>query len=144
MSLALLDVNLLLALVWPQHQFHRLAQNWFDQHHAKGWATCTVTQLGFIRLSSNPSYLHGEEKTPEEARLLLKGLVDHSHHRFLPDSEAPVRFPEIAEILGHQQVTDAYLVGMARLSHARLITFDRQLASLARKKGLVEVLVPTI
>jgi toxin-antitoxin system PIN domain toxin len=137
---ALLDVNFLLALAWPHHQFHPLAQRWFSQNQSKGWATCTVTQLGFIRLSSNPSYLRGEERTPEEARLLLRGLIDHPHHRFLPDRKSPVELSEMSAVLGHQQVTDAYLVGTARLSGFRLVTFDRQLVALGGSRGLIEVL----
>jgi predicted nucleic acid-binding protein len=50
------DVNLLLALAWPNHQFHRRARVWFAEHAGAGWATCAVTQLGFVRLSSNPAY----------------------------------------------------------------------------------------
>ena len=144
MAAALLDINFLIALAWPQHQFHPIATTWFDKHHAKGWATCTATQLGFIRLSSNPSFLPGANKTPEEARQLLAELIDHAHHRFLTDLEAPVFFPEIASLLGHQQLTDAYLLGMARLNKCRIVTFDRRLASLASNKNLIEVLLPPI
>jgi len=144
MSVALFDVNFLVALAWPHHQFHPVANAWFNKHHAKGWATCTATQLGFIRLSSNPSYLQGAKKTPEEARRLLVELIGHPHHRFLSDLEAPVYFPEIASLLGHQQLTDAYLIGMARLTRSRLVTFDKRLASLTSNKSLIEVILPSI
>jgi toxin-antitoxin system PIN domain toxin len=144
MSVALFDVNFLLALAWPQHQFHPIARSWFQKHQAHGWATCAVTQLGFIRLSSNRSYLPKSEKTPEEARQLLAALVDHPSHRFFSHLDAPVRFSEISRILGHQQLTDAYLLGVARLSKARFITFDKAVASLTTSKNLVEVLTPKI
>jgi uncharacterized protein len=140
MSLALFDINFLLALAWPQHQFHPIAQSWFDRHNAGGWATCTVTQLGFIRLSSNPSYLPKCEKTPEEARQLLLELVAHPKHRFLSNLEAPVHLSEISRIFGHQQLTDAHLLGVARLSKAKFVTFDKGVAALANNKSLVEVL----
>jgi toxin-antitoxin system PIN domain toxin len=143
-SIALFDLNFLVALAWPHHQFHSTANTWFHKHHAKGWATCTATQLGFIRLSSNPSYLQGAKKTPEEARQLLVELIHHPHHRFLTDLEAPVYFPEIASLLGHQQLTDAYLIGMARLTESRLVTFDRRLASLTSNKNLIEIIRPSI
>jgi len=144
MSVALFDVNFLVALAWPHHQFHPIANSWFDKHHAKGWATCTATQLGFIRLSSNSSFLQGTTKTPEEARQLLVELIRHPHHRFFSDLEAPVYFPEIASLLGYQQLTDAYLIGMARLTQSRLVTFDRRLASLTSNKSLIEIILPSI
>ena len=143
MSVALFDINFLVALAWPHHQFHAMASSWFDKHHAQGWATCTATQLGFIRLSSNSAFLQGATKTPEEARQLLVELIGHPHHRFFADLEAPAYFPEIASLLGHQQLTDAYLVGMARLTHSKLVTFDKRLASLTANKSLVEVLRPS-
>jgi toxin-antitoxin system PIN domain toxin len=144
MSVALFDLNFLVALAWPHHQFHPIANSWFNDHNAKGWATCTATQLGFIRLSSNPAYLQNATKTPEEARQLLAELIKHPHHRFLSDLEPPVYFPEITSLLGHQQLTDAYLIGMARLTHSRLVTFDKRLASLATNKSLIEIILPSI
>jgi toxin-antitoxin system PIN domain toxin len=144
MSAALFDVNFLLALAWPHHQFHSIARSWFDKHHRLGWATCTVTQLGFIRLSSNPSYLPKSEKTPEEARQLLAALIDHPNHRFLSKVEAPVHFSEISRILGHQQLTDAYLLGVARLSKVKFVTFNKAVAALASSKNSVEVLTAKI
>lgn len=144
MAVALFDINFLIALAWPQHQFHPIATSWFNRHHSKGWATCTATQLGFIRLSSNPSFLPATSKTPEEARQLLVELIQEPHHRFLSDLEAPVYFPEIASLLGHQQLTDAYLIGMARLTHSRLVTFDKRLASLTSDKSLIEIILPSI
>lgn len=56
MKHALLDTNVLLALAWPNHQHHEQAHAWFSAYARKGWSTCAFTQLGFIRLSSNPAY----------------------------------------------------------------------------------------
>ena len=141
---SLFDINFLLALAWPNHQFHSIANTWFEKQASHGWATCAVTQLGFIRLSSNPSYLKEAKKTPEEARQYLKSLLEHQKHRFLVDLDAPVHFPEIASIVGHQQLTDAYLVGLARLTGTRLVTFDKHPAALAINKKYVEVLAPMV
>ena len=52
----LLDTNLLIALLWPSHEKHDLALKWFTRHRAKGWATCPITQAGFVRIVSNPSF----------------------------------------------------------------------------------------
>jgi toxin-antitoxin system PIN domain toxin len=144
MSLALFDINFLIALAWPNHQFHSITSDWFARNRNQDWATCTVTQLGFIRLSSNRSYLQNTEKTPEEARLLLAELISQPRHRFLSDAPAPISLTEVSRIMGHQQLTDAYLLGVARVSRAKLVTFDRRLAALADKQSLVEVLGPTI
>ena len=144
MSRALLDVNFLLALAWPHHQFHATAEEWFYRNQAKGWVTCAVTQLGFIRLSSNRAYLGALAKTPEEARDLMEALTSDPHHAFLGDLKAPVAMKEIAKLFGHQQVTDAYLIGVARLSKSKLVTFDRQLAALAGDKSTLEILTPRL
>lgn len=56
MTAILLDTNVLLALAWPNHQHHGTAQRWFKREAPRGWATCALTQLGFVRLSSNPAY----------------------------------------------------------------------------------------
>ena len=85
MTDALLDVNVLLALAWPNHQFHSSARRWFADHEG-AWCTCVVTQLGFVRLSSNPAFTD-QAKLPAEvdwayttirsvlARLEEKGAV---------------------------------------------------------------------
>ena len=53
---ALLDLNLLTALLWPRHEHHEVAHTWFDERRVDGWATCPLTQLGFVRLVSNPAF----------------------------------------------------------------------------------------
>ena len=68
MKAALLDINVLLALAWPDHQHHAAAHGWFAQESRLGWATCAFTQLGFIRLSSNPAYTSGAVIPVETAR----------------------------------------------------------------------------
>jgi len=141
MARALFDVNFLLALAWPNHQFHTTAHTWFHQHRSRGWATCAITQIGFIRLSSNSNYLGSAAKSPEEAGNLLAILTADSHHRFISELPAASQMPEMMRAYGHQQVTDAYLIGLSRLSKAKLVTFDRHLTSLASNKNLVEILV---
>jgi predicted nucleic acid-binding protein len=72
--IALLDVNLLVALAWPNHVHHRQALAWFLDNQPLGWATCSVTQSGFIRVSSNQSALP-DAKSPQEALLLLRRIA---------------------------------------------------------------------
>ncbi len=125
MKPALLDINVLLALAWPNHQHHGAAHDWFRSEARHGWATCGFTQVGFIRLSSNPAYTPAAVPPPEAAELLQR-LIAHKHHRFWPSPPAadPVFF---AKALGHQQVNDAYLVAVARAQQGRLVTLDTRL-----------------
>ena len=62
----LLDVNVLVALAWPNHIFHKAAREWFSSVHQAGWATCPITQSGFVRVSSNPRVIP-EARSPAEA-----------------------------------------------------------------------------
>jgi hypothetical protein len=131
-DLLLLDVNALLAVAWPNHQFHHEAVDALSS--ASRWATCALTQLGFIRLSSNPSVV-GIAKRPIEAATLLSGLVADSLHVYLDSHPSPVSESwrhAFDNLLGHQQVTDAYLLNLAAANHAVLATFDRRLAAFSK------------
>jgi toxin-antitoxin system PIN domain toxin len=122
MKTALLDVNVLLALAWPNHQHHSEAHDWFSAQARHGWASCAFTQVAFIRLSANPNYTPNAV-SPEEAATLLDELLRHKHHHFWPSPTAAN--PNIyLRALGHQQVTDAYLASVARHQKGRLVTFD--------------------
>ncbi len=78
---ALLDLNLLAALFWPSHEHHAVAHDWFDQRRADGWATCPLTQLGFVRLVSNPAFSRDALSVRDALTLLLKNL-EHPDHVF--------------------------------------------------------------
>jgi toxin-antitoxin system PIN domain toxin len=135
---ALLDVNVLLALAWPNHQHHGIAQRWFRDNAEKGWATCGLTQLAFVRLSSNPAFT-ADAALPREAAGLLQTLIQHSGHRFLnsPGAADPAIF---ANAIGHQEVNDAWLVEVARQNACSLVTLDRRLFGHARHDRLVELI----
>jgi toxin-antitoxin system PIN domain toxin len=139
---ALLDVNFLVALAWENHQFHPVARRWLEKHEHLGWATCAITQLGFIRLSSQPSIFGTHAKTPEQARLLLSECISRRHHVFFPKLPGASDCHELSKIMGPNKVTDAYLVGVAHFYHSRFVTFDRRLASLTPNKNLIEVVSP--
>jgi len=140
---ALLDVNVLLALAWPNHQFHRPARRWFAGHEG-AWCTCALTQLGFVRLSSNPAFTD-QAKLPAEAARLFVGMTRNSGHRFigeLPPLESPEFVDAVERMLGHQQVTDGYLVALAQHHEIRLVTFDRRIDALSRNHQTVLRLTP--
>lgn len=130
--LLLPDVNVLIALCWPNHQFHGAAHRRMGRPGQR-WATCALTQLGFIRVSSNPA-VTGVRKTPQEAVAILASLIEDPNHVFLRSLPPPAErriSPCFARILGYQQVTDAYLLELAVRNRATLLTFDARLRSLA-------------
>ncbi|HET6386477.1 MAG TPA: TA system VapC family ribonuclease toxin [Armatimonadota bacterium] len=131
MTVSLPDVNVLIALAWPNHIHHRRARQWFDTHHQNGWATCPFTQAGFIRISSNPRIVD-QAVTPSEACRLLQRIAARGSHTFWPDDLDLVSDPEapLGLLVGHQQVADAYLLGLAIRHRGRLATFDRGVAAL--------------
>lgn len=138
MKAALLDVNVLLALAWPNHQHHSAAHDWFGAQARHGWASCALTELAFIRLSANPAYTPSAV-SPQEAAGLLEQLLRHRHHRFWsspPAAEAKL----FSFSLGHEQVTDAYLASVARHEKGRLVTFDPR--SVPHGPDVVEVISP--
>lgn len=137
----LLDVNVLLALAWPNHQFHATATNRLDASSGR-WATCALTQLGFIRLSTNP-HVVGQSVSPPKAASLLAAMLSDSKHFFiesLPSPVAPPHLRDLNRILGAKQLTDIYLLRIASSASARFLTFDRKLGEMARDICQVEVL----
>jgi toxin-antitoxin system PIN domain toxin len=129
---ALLDLNLLTALLWPTHEHHDVAHRWFSARGKAPWATCPLTQLGFVRLTSNPAFSR-DALTPVQAIALLARNVAHPLHQFWPDSLSVeiATEPATPALRGHQQLTDAYLLGLARRRKGVLATFDRGMRSLA-------------
>lgn len=130
MSVGLLDVNVLIALAWPSHVHHAQAHAWFARRAADGWATCPLTQLGFVRISSNPKIIP-EAVLPQQALKVLGQMVEHKHHVFWTDDLGLTdRHIPVVHLMGHRQVTDAYLLGLAIRRRGRLVTLDESLSSL--------------
>ena len=133
----LLDTNVLIALLWPGHTQHDTAMKWFARHRAKGWATCPFTEAGFVRLVSNPAFSR-DAVTPREASGLLAANTAAKDHLFWPD-EWPfadaVAFSG-ARLVGHQQVTDAYLLGLALRRGGLLATLDERVVVLTEVKSV--------
>jgi uncharacterized protein len=141
----LLDVNLLVALAWPNHVHHDRALAWWRRRGSRPWATCPVTEFGFVRVSSNPLVVR-EAKTPGEAIALLARIVAQAGHLFWSDDVSIVDSAAIdaARIVGYRQVTDAHLVAIALRHGGRLATFDRGVGELvpagANRHELIELL----
>ena len=140
-DLLLLDVNVLLAMAWPNHQFHVAAIQRLEANRNR-WATCAITQLGFIRLSSNPPVVP-RPRSPSEAAALLSIMVQDARHVYLdalPSPTAKDFGAELAGLLGHKQVTDAYLLALARRHGAAFVTFDARMKHLKASGATLEIL----
>jgi uncharacterized protein len=130
-AVSLLDVNVLVALAWPNHEHHELASRWFRHNQQAGWATCPLTQSGFVRVSSNQRVIPGA-KSPGEAAALLLRFLHLPHHVFFLDDVSLVasRFVAPERLTGHGQVSDAHLLGIALRHGGRLATLDRGILAL--------------
>lgn len=136
----LLDVNVLIALAWPSHVHHLIAQRWFARKRVAGFRSCPLTQTGFVRISSNPKFTP-DAVSPKEALGLLQRISALPEHEFWPDD---LRLADVIDecdyIVGHRQITDAYLLALARTRSAILATLDRGVLSLSRSSECVELL----
>ena len=127
--MALLDVNVLVALVWDSHVHHTAAKAWFEAEASRGWASCSVSESGFVRVSSNPKVLPSPIGV-EDAREVLRKLRSAPGHRFLAD-DVSITDSDVPKLSGHRQVTDAHLLALARRRGVPLVTFDAGIAALA-------------
>jgi len=125
---ALLDVNVLVALFDPDHVHHELAHDWFADHGADGWASCPITQNGLVRVLSNPRY-GSPDSTLRAVRGAVRRLFASKDHQFWPDdvSLCDDSVFDVAGMVGHRQITDVYLLGLAKKRKGHLVTFDRSI-----------------
>ncbi|MBP7828351.1 MAG: VapC toxin family PIN domain ribonuclease [Kiritimatiellae bacterium] len=142
---ALLDVNLLIALAWPSHVHHEPAHRWFAGNERFGWATCPLTQLAFVRLSSNSRIIE-DAVLPQEALAVMKRIILLPHHVFWTDDLDPSALADgpFARIGSHRQVTDAYLLALAAARQGRLATLDRGMAALVPSDWKAEEVLTVI
>src|SRR5262249_29658930 len=134
MSTYLLDINVLVALLWTNHEQHAIARDWFKSHQKSGWATCPLTQAGFVRVSSNPR-VFPDAPLPMKALEVLQSNLESSAHHFWKDEIPLVQAiaPFESRLVGHQRITDAYLLGLAIHKHGVLATFDNGIGALLPK-----------
>lgn len=124
---ALLDVNVLIALFDVGHIHYGSARNWWNTNERGGWASCVLTQNGFVRVISKPGY-----ERPVPLRVAIAALTDQASqtdHEFWPDdiSITDDKLFDHGYILGPNQITDVYLLALAVKHDGRLVTFDRGL-----------------
>lgn len=127
MKRSLLDVNVLLALLDSDHVDHARASAWLDDNIAGGWASCAITENGFVRVLSQPRY--PSPVSPAVAIGVLDEARAGGHHAFWPCDISVLDSPVIdrTRVHGPAQVTDAYLLALAVAHGGRFVTFDRSL-----------------
>ena len=128
MSVSLLDVNVLLALLDEAHVHHLDAHRWFSRNRQYGWASCPLTINGCMRIMSNPAY-PGAHPAPTELASALRDLGATRDHHYWPGSVSLLdeTLFRSSEFVGHRQITDIYLLGLAVRNHGRLATFDHSI-----------------
>lgn len=128
----LLDLNVLVALIDDEHVYHRIARRWFDARMSEEWGLCPLTEAGLVRLTTNPA-LGPMLRTFAETKVLLDEIAMWPGYRYWPITEswATLTAPFAARIFGYQQVTDAYLLGLAIKEDGVLVTFDKGIRFMA-------------
>lgn len=121
---ALLDVNVLIALLDADHSLHTRAIEWFGENARAGWASCPITQNGCIRIMSHPSY-----RSALPVRLVMERLAEacaSTQHEFWPDDVSLLdqKVADAARIHGPRQLTDLYLLALAVRRGGQFVTFD--------------------
>jgi toxin-antitoxin system PIN domain toxin len=124
---ALLDINVLLALLDADHVDHQRAQEWLSGEIQHGWASCALTQNGFVRIVSQPRY--PSPVSPFEAIERLRRATSTEYHEFWPCSISLLEDRRInsGHVHGPRQVTDVYLLALAVEHRGRFVTFDRSI-----------------
>jgi uncharacterized protein len=136
----LADVNVLIALMDEDHIHHKLVAKWFDASNEDEFGVCAFTETGFLRVTTNPK---AGSHSIEGALEALASLTNHAGYRFWPMAAgwAELVEPFRERVFGHQQITDAYLLGLAVKEGGVLVTLDKAIQYMAGMKFSRNVLV---
>jgi len=128
----LLDLNVLIALTERGHKHYQKAQDWLNSTCKGRWGVCPLTEAGFVRVTTNAAF-HPGPRTMEQAIAILQALKGYPGYWYWEINESWVTLtaPFSASIFGHQQVTDAYLLGLAIKEKGVLVTFDKGIQYMA-------------
>lgn len=140
MSTSLLDVDVLLALLDSDHVDHVRAQQWAEANLASGWASCTLTENGFVRTISTPRY---PRAISTSAAIELLATATDLHTWWPSDvSLLDASVVDRSRLHGPGQVTDTCLLALAVHHGGRLVTFDRRISLGVVRGARQEHLVP--
>jgi len=123
----LLDINVLIALLDPDHVFHDRAHVWWRGQAKSGWASCPLTENGVVRIMSNPAYSQVVKFRPGELVERLDLFVSQSNHEFWPDDLSLRDETALVRDRLHSSraLTDVYLLALAVKHQGSLATFDQ-------------------
>jgi toxin-antitoxin system PIN domain toxin len=130
----LLDVNVLLALADPMHVHHEAAHRWFASRESPAWATCPITENGFVRVASHPGYPNRPGDVPVVLSV-LRQLCAAQGHQFWSDDVSLPAVLRPGAVVTHAHVTDVYLLGLAVHRSGQLATFDARIPAAAVQGG---------
>jgi len=124
---SLFDINLIIALLDPDHIFHERAHAWWAANSDKGWASCPLTENGVVRIMSNEGYSRQMNFAPGDLISRLREFTELTDHKFWEDdlSVLDENIFVADRIHGSRQLTDLYLLALAVKHSARLVTFDK-------------------
>ncbi len=124
----LLDINVLIALMDPDHAFHQLAHEWWNQDD-RPWASCPITENGLIRIMASTAYSKRSQLSVSDVATLLSVFVSNSNHEFWHDhlSIRDAQEFQHTSILSSKHLTDLYLLALATKNNATLVTFDQNI-----------------
>ena len=134
MTVYLLDINLLLALMDPMHVHHEPSHQWFAENGQQAWATCPLTENGFIRIAGHPNY----PNRPGDITAvfsILRQLCEAAGHYFWPEDLSILDILTPDSIITHNQITDIYLLGLAVHNKGKLATLDRRIPAEVLRGG---------
>ena len=143
MTTYLIDVNLLLALSDPMHVHHEVAHWWFADVGRLSWATCPLTENGFVRIAAHPSYPNRPGDV-SAVLSLLRGFCGADGHCFWEEDVSIRDLLEGDVLITHAQVTDVYLLGLAVAKGGKLATLDQRIPAAAVRGGDAALEVITI
>jgi uncharacterized protein len=128
----LLDLNVLIALTESAHVHYHRAHDWFNSSGKADWGVCPLTEAGFIRVTTNPAY-RPVARSMGQALAILAMFKAYPGYSFwkIDKSWVALTAPFARRIVGHLQVTDAYLLGLAIEKNGLLVTFDKAIERLA-------------
>ena len=129
----LLDVNILVALCLRDHVHHTLVNDWWARVPSRAWASCAITELGFIRVVMNAKVNPEPLNLPSALETLTK-IKSVGQHRFWPSLVAPdslAVFQDASDAIGFRQTTDLYLLATAMVNNGQLATLDRGVLNMA-------------
>ena len=142
MTIYLFDINLLFALTDPMHVHHEPSHQWFTKKGRQAWATCPLTENGFIRIAGHPNYPNRPGDVSAVCSI-LRQICEAPGHHFWPEDLSILEILEPDAIITHAQIMDVYLLGLAVRNKGKLATLDKRIPVEAVRGGgrAIELLI---